>query len=311
MIMTIDGSALSRVNSFSGLDSAVVSNYKAAFIQNDKSNNKSVDVTISKEGMRLLKNSLINKNLDDARKKKLETVIDEKAIVEPRLSRTADPFKYQDEMMRIDEPETYAEMYKYHAEACKLLEEKGWNYDIGELSSDVRDEYFKLVGKSMSISQDWYERKCMNDGGLVNPVEKQYVTLDSLESRYSNTSFNVFSNAYAKIENHTDRASSMWRFPTKYNVQISNDMLNTIVNNPDSKKTLEIMKRVDDAITKLKDLGTKYGGEDEYLHFGVKLKDDGSVTYRANIFTNTNKSGLVTDTPEDMLKLIKMLERTD
>jgi hypothetical protein len=203
------------------------------------------------------------------------------------------------EAVRLDEPETYA---KYEE-----LSHKSW--ELGD--TEEGQEYFRQAD---TVLVDWYFRRCFKtpyvaDGNPFNPVAGKYLALSSLENLYSDadhdTSFNFYSSEYS------GRESSLWRYNSKFNVLLTVDMLDTLeikkFNESESEQKEErdkLLRKIDKSVKEMKAVELSYEGNLEYLRFGVKLQDDGSITYHANYKGCEDKDGIMANSAEELLKAL-------
>jgi hypothetical protein len=209
-----------------------------------------------------------------------------------------------EEVMRLDEPETYA---KYQ----ELLKK----------ASNVRcrtDEGAAEQNQAIMMAFDWFYRRCFKepyvaDGNPINPVTGKTSVISALENMYSDenhdTSFNCYNPDYS------DKNSMPWRYNTKFNVLLTVNMLNELetvdelkgVENKEDDDRYKLLEKIDRSVNEMKAAELGYEGNFEYLRFGVKLCDDGSVTYHANYKGCEEEDGIVADSVEELMK--KLMEK--
>lgn len=270
---------------------------------------QNVEVNISNEGRLKSENSSHNTNTANV-SMQTSTWANKRGVeYNPNLGETFD----YDEAMRLDEPGTYA---KY-----KELRDKAWEFEYKWASfgsDDPTEEEFKEYEKTLleasNISYDWFMRKCVPNGYLQNPAAGKYAILDSLESMYSTkgeeTSFNTYGTA------KEDGRSSLWRFHSKFNVLISDEMLKGLDKLKDLSKLsandkddlTKLLEKITTAVNKMKDAEKAYDGNLKQLQFGVKLWDNGDVTYHANYKGCENKDGIMANSAEELLEMLREKE---
>ena len=195
-----------------------------------------------------------------------------------------------DEIMRIEAPKMYAEM--------KVLEQKCSQY--GGPDSEKGKEYFY---KAVMYSFEFIHMRAEKNKNLL---KQQYGVLDTLDAIYSDTQHDTSFNFYS--EGYTDSASSLWRFKSKFNVLLSVEMIDELITQSDEKKSenkkQDILSRIHNAVTDIKEVEKKYEGDLEYLRFGVKLWNDGKVTYHANYKGCENAEGITANSADELLEML-------
>lgn len=195
-----------------------------------------------------------------------------------------------DEIMRIEAPKMYAEM--------KVLEQKCSQY--GGPDSEKGKEYFY---KAVMYSFEFIHMRAEKNKNLL---KQQYGVLDTLDAIYSDTQHDTSFNFYS--EGYTDSASSLWRFKSKFNVLLSVEMIDELITQSDEKKSenkkQDILSGIHNAVTDIKEVEKKYEGDLEYLRFGVKLWNDGKVTYHANYKGCENAEGITANSADELLEML-------
>ena len=196
-----------------------------------------------------------------------------------------------DEIMRIEAPKMYAEM--------KMLEQK--SFQLGGFDSEEGREYFyKALRCMFKFDEIYYAEK------NKNLLKQQYGVLDTLDAIYSDTQHDTSFNFYS--EGYTDSASSLWRFKSKFNVLLSVEMIDELITQSDEKKSenkkQDILSGIHNAVTDIKEVEKKYEGDLEYLRFGVKLWNDGKVTYHANYKGCENAEGITANSADELLEML-------
>ena len=194
------------------------------------------------------------------------------------------------EIMRIEAPKMYAEM--------KVLEQKCSQY--GGPDSEKGKEYFY---KAVMYSFEFIHMRAEKNKNLL---KQQYGVLDTLDAIYSDTQHDTSFNFYS--EGYTDSASSLWRFKSKFNVLLSVEMIDELITQSDEKKSenkkQDILSGIHNAVTDIKEVEKKYEGDLEYLRFGVKLWNDGKVTYHANYKGCENAEGITANSADELLEML-------
>ncbi len=194
-----------------------------------------------------------------------------------------------DEIMRLEAPEWYAKMEALDAKAVEL----GRNTEAGDA----------IMRKVACMQMDFLSFRASRNN---NYPKRQYATLDALDALYSDethdTSFNFYS------EGMLDEKSSLWRFKSKFNVLLSVNMLETLATSGKDKETQEkresLYGKIHSAVTKMKEAEKNYEGDLTYLRFGVKLWDNGNVTYHANYKGCEEKEGITANSAEELLEKV-------
>ena len=185
------------------------------------------------------------------------------------------------EVIRLDEPETYT----------KLLEADA--RENGETEYDIYNE--------------WYFRRCFDkDGNWRNPVAGQGAVLDTLDQLYSDDQHDTRFNYYSD-----NSETNMWGLNSKFTVLLPVDMLNDLATLENIQKMPEEkysdihnnVEKIDEAVKKMKEAEKNYEGNLEDLQFGVKLWNNGDVTYHANYKgCKGGKIGIMANSAEELLQ---------
>lgn len=195
------------------------------------------------------------------------------------------------EIMRVEAPDLYAKMEAYDLKSV----EYGRNTEKGE----------RMLVEAACIRMDFLHMRALQN---TNLQKRQYATLDALDAIYSDATHDTSFNFYS--EGITDDRSSLWRFKSKFNVLLTVDMLETLATPGEDKEAQEkresLFGKIHSAVTNMKEAEKNYEGDLTYLRFGVKLWDDGNVTYHANYKGCEDKEGITANSAEELLeKLMK------
>ena len=208
-----------------------------------------------------------------------------------------------EEVMRLDEPDTYAKW--------RELSNKAWAlFPPDNATEEEIAEFRKAVREENTFYMDWFERRCMSTGRFQVPRTGRGAALDSLETKYSteghDTSFN-----YSTHGKQDGRNSSLWRFCSKFNVLLSSDMYKSLdrfgnINTSfkDKSAVSALLERIDKAVKAMKNVEKQYEGNLQGLQFGVELRDDGRVTYHARYAGCGNEEGIMADSAEELLGML-------
>ena len=207
------------------------------------------------------------------------------------------------EIFRLDEPETYAKWIEWYNKAWDLFDTRWTSEDAKLAHQQASDEEHRIM-------DDWYYRRCLSTGTFKNPVNVQSTALNTLETMYSDNKHEVSFNYYGRV---SDPRDSMWRYNSKFNVLISASMFNNVklLEHPDTtadkdqKKLYDMMEKIDKSVKEMKQAEKDYEGNLECLRFGVKLWDDGKVTYHANYKDCENDDGIMADSIEELLEKLR------
>lgn len=207
------------------------------------------------------------------------------------------------EIMRLDEPETYEKYEKLDAIASKLISHRGE-------SKEIDAEYEKASFGSFDIWAEWFDRRCMSTGWFRNPVRAEFGAIEAVENFLSDDEHDTSINMYGGKE--TDMSESIWRFKTKYNVLLSKDMLDVLkglakynkISEEEKKNVYNLVDKMEQAVGELREVEKKYSGDLEFLRFGVRLSDDGNITYHANYRGCENQEGIMADSADELLKIL-------
>ncbi|SFH98970.1 hypothetical protein SAMN04487830_11616 [Pseudobutyrivibrio sp. OR37] len=178
------------------------------------------------------------------------------------------------ETFRLDEPETYERVRE-----LERIVAKG-SYPVGYSWTEYTDEAKQADLEAFFLKKDWFERRCMVDGKFRNPVTGHYAAMEVIERTFSDSSHDTTLNFYGPSEKDQYR-ENMWRYSSKFNVLLSADMVKQLIDyeNPVSH---DLIEKIDDVITKMKDVEKKYEGDYLAVQFGAKFHQDGAVSYYAS-----------------------------
>ena len=223
-----------------------------------------------------------------------------------RVNILSDPFVNEEEIMRLDEPETYArykELRNKRMDTLTNTENGLTNYTIVNSFDDLSEEGKQYELESQNIFIDWYNRRRLNMS--VNPIEPILKKIDELEIQYSDDVHEVTFNMYG---GDNPVAENLWRYNSKFNVLLSKKMFTSLVAEDDSEKR-DIESFIDECVGKIKETELLYEGNLKHLRFGVKLFDDGTVSYHANFDGCKNAYGITATSAEDLLKELIIYDR--
>lgn len=213
------------------------------------------------------------------------------------------------ESMRIDEPETYAKSMELTQRAGEM-QQKWLAFGAEAPTEEELEEYQRLRDESFRIENDWFQRRCMATGTFQDPAEKRYATLNTLESMYSSEGHETSFNFYGTEE--ADSRNSLWRFYSKFNVLLSANMVKDLDNlnkfnklvDKDKEDLSKLLEKITESIANMKDVEKAYEGNLEWLAFGVKLWDNGDVTYHANYKDCEDRDGIMANSAEELLQML-------
>ena len=174
-------------------------------------------------------------------------------------------------------------------------------------SEEEKLAHDKAISEEHKIYFDWYRRRCLSGGTFKNPVNVQFTALNTMETMYSDSEHDISFNYYGRV---SDPRDSMWRYNSKFNVLISADMFNRTklldnlgaASDKDRKDLYDMLETIDKSVREMKQAEKDYEGDLEYLRFGVKLWDDGKVTYHANYKDCENDDGIMADSIDELFE---------
>ncbi len=200
------------------------------------------------------------------------------------------------EMIRLDDPEAYEKQKEFMIQSSRA--------DYEHMPEKAKEYALKAV----DVRMEWYYRRCYDKDfwSLAG-----FTALDALDSLYSDEVHDTSFNFYGK--NASDPNASLWRYDSKFNVLLTVDMLKDMASLAamdekarETAKTREDyqagMEKVDRAISEMKKAELDYEGDLEYLRFGVKLWEDGNVTYHANYKGCENEDGIMAGSAQELLE---------
>lgn len=216
--------------------------------------------------------------------------------------------KFLDELMRTDEPETYAKVQELR-QKCQdsggsgpWWKADGWGTEEGE----------KYSREASAVRWDWYCRRCWCENGEVrNPVRGQRSVLEAIEVQHSDSVHDTTVGVYDGKS--PDQASYLWNIITKFNVLLPAKMLNelTALNNMEKltdkeKENLnQKLEKINSAVDKMKEAEKNYEGTHMFLRFGVMLDNGGNVTFHANYTGCEDKNGIMANSAEELLEKLR------
>lgn len=207
-----------------------------------------------------------------------------------------------DELMRLDEPDTYAKW--------RELSDKAWALFPSDNATEEEIAAFRsAILKEDDVFMDWYNRRCMSTGRFQAPRTGRGEALDSLETKYSteghDTSFNYYT------PGKQDGRDSLWRFCSKFNVLLTSEMYKSLdrfgnisTSSKNKSAVSNLLERIDKAVKEMKNAEKQYEGNLQGLQFGVKLWEDGRVTYHARYAGCGNEEGIMADSAEELLGML-------
>lgn len=206
------------------------------------------------------------------------------------------------ESLRLDEPETYEKCHKAIVESLIL-------YERLQNGEDVYDEYIKAKREGLFLAEDWRERN-MTTGRFVNPANSKFASIIALEGSLSNGEDDISINAYGGKE--IDARESMWRYGAKYNVLLSQQMLNIVdglatfsdKDDDEKKQIILLVDKIDKSVDELRNIEEKYDGNLKSLQFGVTFDEMGNVTYHADYRDCENEDGIKANSVDELLQLL-------
>ena len=270
-----------------------------------------VEVTISQEGRWKSEN-----NSHEIKKagvtSKRETWENNSAELKKDAGRAAGSKFNGLESMRTDEPDTYAKFQGVIDKVCEIRQ-KWDSFSADEATEEEIKKYESLCRESTAIVADWYERKCMATGKFQDPARGKNAIWDSLEAMYSTKEHETSFNFYGS--DGSDK-NSLWRFHSKFNVLISTEMLKSLDKLKDLNKLSEkdrdevssLLGKIDMAIHEMQEAERQYEGNLEWLQFGVKLWDNGNVTYHAYYKNCENEDGIMANSAQELLEMLMKKE---
>ena len=208
-----------------------------------------------------------------------------------------------EELMRLDEPDTYAKWREASKKAWALFpSDNATEEEIAAFRSAWREEGL--------VWNDWFERRCMSTGRFRAPRTGRGAALDSLEAKYSTEGHNTSFNYYTPGK-QDGRNSSLWRFCSKFNVLLSSEMYKSLdrfgnINTSfkDKSAVSALLERIDKAVKEMKNVEKQYEGTLYGLQFGVELREDGRVTYHARYAGCGNEEGIMADSADELLEML-------
>lgn len=211
------------------------------------------------------------------------------------------------EMMRIDEPETYARYMELRYKGNSVAVEGGM-YVVRPT-----EESWLYSAEADTVLRDWFNRRCFNaNGNLCNPNAGKSSVYQKLEDTYMGVKFDVYSDHYSGSD-----ASRLSRY--SFNVLMSVDMVNKLAkaDNPasmskeDADSVREISEKIKKSVIGMRAVAGKCEGDYlKRLRFGVKLWDDGSVTYHADYNWNEDSTwnaegeGVTANSAEELMDIL-------
>lgn len=200
------------------------------------------------------------------------------------------------EMMRLDEPESYAKFME--------LEQKAFELDF--FSEEAYVYHRRAI---VEVECDWFYRRCFDSlGNLSYPTTGRYAVLDTLEKFYvegqHETSFNYYAPEFS------DDNSELWKYTSKFNVLLPIDMLNDLASVDNLKEAFKDKKnpaygwlhKINQAVNDIKRVERDYEGDLDHVMLGVKFKNNGQATYHADYRGCKEEGGITADSADELLE---------
>lgn len=212
-------------------------------------------------------------------------------------------------IFRMDEPETYAKCQSTYAKKNECIITKEENGLIQYDFESQKDLSIKYSLEAAHIFKDWYDRRILTQGES-GPVSGQKNIIERLEDKYSKGLHDFSINFYGiegedEIQGRKNQFAkeSLWRYSTKFNMLLSADMLKQLADNNNDDKD-NFLKRIDKAVSDMKEAERQYSGTKVALRFGVKFHEDGSTTYHANYLDCEDSYGIQANSSEELLEML-------
>ena len=257
-------------------------------------------LSISKQGREKAKNQAF----DEDRKKRQEYWSQRKLLTYNDVPHTlAESWVYDDpcwkdtlDMMRTDEPETYAEYLELtrrggdHPDDDMYIEMEGQSSKRTKRTEE-EEEYLKWARK---LYDDWYYRRCLDQrGAMRNPIPDRHSICKDFESKHYRVDFDIYSEQYPETGLELGR--------NDHTVNLSIGIANILskadkpdeLTEEDAEQIKKWSERIDQAVEEIKNASEQYdtemkafskenGGIFKSRNFGVSLAEDGTATYFAN-----------------------------
>ena len=257
-------------------------------------------LSISKQGREKAKNQAF----DEDRKKRQEYWSQRKLLTYNDVPHTlAESWVYDDpcwkdtlDMMRTDEPETYAEYLELtrrggdHPDDDMYIEMEGQSSKRTKRTEE-EEEYLKWARK---LYDDWYYRRCLDQrGAMRNPIPDRHSVCNDLENKYFTVGFDIYAEQYPE--------TGLMESRRDYSVNISVGIAKALskadkpdeLTEEDAEQIKKWTERIDQAVEEIKNASEQYdtemkafskenGGIFKSRNFGVSLAEDGTATYFAN-----------------------------
>lgn len=295
------------VQTNSAINNNGIAQLKVSGLEKEK-NEAGIAVNISQEGKLRFENSSHNEKKAGMTSRR-EAWENNSAQLKRDAGRSAGSKFNAVESMRTDEPETHAKWQNLIDRICEIQQKRD-SFSEDEVTEQELAELDKLSREASTISTDWYNRKCMATGWFQDPAKGKYAVLDSLEAMYSTGEHETSFHFYITEEN--SNRNSLWKFHSKFNVLISAEMLKNLdklkdlnkLSDMDKEELSGLLGKIDLAVHEMQEAERQYEGDLEWLQFGVKLWDNGDVTYHANYKGCENEDGIMADSAEELLEML-------
>ena len=196
------------------------------------------------------------------------------------------------ELFREDSPDLYAKYMDYVDNLNEHIIQDG-------LEAAVKECYNQELAE---IPSRWTRLKLMERPDyFLNPSSPKSDIINYLEYSFSdsihNVSFDFFSEKYG---NEYD----IWRFSAKYCVQFTDTVYRNLIS-ADNQQQKDVLNVIDKCITEMKNADKFYEGNKTALRFGIKIRDDLSVSYHAKYGGGAyNMNNFSADSIEELIKKI-------
>lgn len=298
-------------------------------------------LSISKQGREKAKNQAF----DEDRKKRQEYWSQRKLLTYNDVPHTlAESWVYDDpcwkdtlDMMRTDEPETYAEYLELtrrggdHPDDDMYIEMEGQSSKRTKRTEE-EEEYLNWARK---LYTDWYYRRCLDQrGAMRNPIPDRHSVCNDLENKYFTVGFDIYAEQYPE--------TGLMESRRDYSVNISVGIAKALskadkpdeLTEEDAEQIKKWTERIDQAVEEIKnaseqydetmkELSKQYGGMIKFRKFGVALEENGTATYYANyergwtilpssecVYRGDDEDRVTASSVEELLEKLKEKETT-
>ncbi len=172
------------------------------------------------------------------------------------------------ELFRSEAPEMYAQYRDYNERFTASMLKDG-------IEVAIRDIYDPELA---TLSFRWMSQKLSeNPNYFLNPQSKKDGVISYLDQAFSDNLHNVSFDFYSeKFDNNFD----IWRFSAKYCVQLTESIYQKLTSG-DVEEKKDILNIISKHVDEMKNADKMYEGNKSALRYGVKFRNDLSVTYCA------------------------------